>query len=66
MEENVTKIHITEALSSFRIINLLENYPNLEKITCPPSVYNRTSDNYIDALKQLEILSLPHTSEVRP
>lgn len=55
MEENVTKIHITEALSSFRIINLLENYPNLEKITCPPSVYNRTSDNYIDALKQLEI-----------
>ncbi|MCR5026820.1 MAG: hypothetical protein K6A34_05210 [Methanobrevibacter sp.] len=55
MNENVTTIHITEALSSFRIINLLEKYPNLEKITCPPSIYNRTSNNYIDALKQLEI-----------
>ena len=55
MDENVTTIHITEALSSFRIVNLLENYPNLEKITCSPSVYNRTSNTYIEALSQLDI-----------
>lgn len=55
MDEDVTTIHITEALSSFMIVNLLENYPNLEKITCSPSVYNRTSNTYIDALNQLDI-----------
>ncbi len=55
MDEDVTTIHITEALSSFRIVNLLENYPNLEKITCSPSVYNRTSNKYIEALNQLDI-----------
>lgn len=55
MDEDVTKIHITEALSSFMIVNLLENYPNLEKITCSPSVYNRTSNTYIEALNQLDI-----------
>ncbi len=55
MDEDVTTIHITEALSSFMIVNLLENYPNLEKITCSPSVYNRTSNTYIEALNQLDI-----------
>ena len=55
MDENVTTIHITGALSSLMIVNYLEEYPNLEKITCSPSVYNRTSDNYIEALNQLDI-----------
>lgn len=55
MDGEVTTIHITQALSSFMIMNLLEEYPNLEKITCSPSVYNRTSDNYIQALNQLDI-----------
>ncbi|WP_407421629.1 hypothetical protein [Methanobrevibacter sp.] len=55
MDEDVTIIHITEALSSFKIVNLLESYPNLEKITCSPSVYNRTSNTYIEALNQLDI-----------
>ena len=55
MDEDVTTIHITEVPSSFMIMNLLEKYPNLEKITCSPSVYNRTSDTYIEALNQLDI-----------
>lgn len=55
MDEDVTTIHITKALSSFMIMNLLEEYPNLEKITCSPSVYDRTSKNYITALNQLDI-----------
>ena len=55
MDEDVTTIHITETLSSFMIINLLEEYPNLERITCAPSVYERTSKKYIDALRQLDI-----------
>lgn len=55
MDENVTEIHITKALTSSIIVELIEEYPNLSKITCSPSVYKRTSSNYIDALSQLDI-----------
>ena len=37
------------------IVELIEKYPNLEEITCSPSVYERTSKKYIDALSQLDI-----------
>ncbi len=55
MDEDTTTIHITKALSSSMIVELIEKYPNLEEITCSPSVYNRTSKTYIDALSQLDI-----------
>ena len=55
MDESVTTIHVTEVLSSSRIVELIDEYPNLEEITCAPSVYNRTSKNYIEALEQLDI-----------
>ena len=55
MDEDVTTIHITKALSSSMIVDLIEEYPNLCRITCSPSVYDRTSKTYIDALSQLDI-----------
>jgi len=55
MDEKVTTIHITKALSSSMIVELIDKYPNLEEITCSPSVYKRTSKTYIDALNQLDI-----------
>ena len=55
MDEYVTTIHITEVLSSSLIMDLIDEYPNLCEITCSPSVYERTSKNYIDALEQLDI-----------
>ena len=55
MDDDVTTIHITKALSSSMIVELIEMYPNLEEITCSPSVYNRTSKTYIEALSQLDI-----------
>lgn len=55
MDEVIT-IHITKALSSAMIVELIDKYPNLEEITCSPSVYNRTSKTYIDALSQLDIV----------
>lgn len=55
MDENITTIHITKALSSSLIVELIEEYPNLAEITCSPSVYERTSKTYIDALSQLDI-----------
>ena len=55
MDAEVTTIHITKALTSSMIVDLIDEYPNLEEITCSPSVYERTSGKYIDALRQLEI-----------
>ena len=55
MDEGVTTVHVTEVLSSVRIMDLMDKYPNLSEITCSPSVYERTSKNYIDALEQLDI-----------
>ena len=55
MDEETRTIHITKALSSSMIVELIDKYPNLEEITCSPSVYNRTSKRYIDALSQLDI-----------
>lgn len=55
MDEGVTTVHVTEVLSSVRIMDLMDEYPNLREITCAPSVFERTSKNYIDALEQLDI-----------
>ena len=55
MDEDVTTVHITKTLTSSMIVDLIDKYPNLEEITCPPSVYKRTSKRYIDALNQLDI-----------
>ena len=53
--DEVTTIHITKALSSSMIVELIDRYPNLEEITCSPSVYDRTPNTYIEALSQLDI-----------
>ena len=37
------------------IVDLIDKYPDLKCITCSPSVYNRISKVYIDALSQLDI-----------
>lgn len=55
MSENNSKIHITKALSSSLIMELMDENPNLEVITCSPSLYNRTSKKYIEILKSLDI-----------
>ena len=55
MDNETRTIHITKALSSSMIVELIDEYPNLEEITCSPSVYNRTSRKYIEALATLDI-----------
>ena len=55
MDEDITTVHMTKALTSSIILDLLEKHPNLEVITCSPSVYDRTSSKYIGALSQLDI-----------
>ncbi|KZX15123.1 helix-turn-helix domain-containing protein [Methanobrevibacter filiformis] len=55
-DDSLTKIHITQPLTSKTIVELMEDYPNLEKITCSKSLYDRISKKYISALKELEII----------
>ncbi|MDR0900394.1 MAG: resolvase [Methanobrevibacter sp.] len=53
--EELRKIHINETLSSKKIMELIDSYPNLKEITCPPSIYGRISKKYLEALKELGI-----------
>ncbi len=55
MDDKITTIHITENLSSAKIIELIEEYPNLNTITCCPSIFKRISKSYIEALNNLDI-----------
>ncbi|WP_405269456.1 hypothetical protein [Methanobrevibacter sp.] len=55
MDENVKTFHITKPLTTPRIVELIDEYPNLKVITCSPSVYKRTSGKYINALKGVNI-----------
>ena len=55
MDEPVTTVHITKALTASMIVDLINEYPDLVEITCAPSVYERTSSTYIDALEKLDI-----------
>lgn len=51
-----SRIHVNKPLSSRLIIELLDENPDLEEIQCPQSLYDRTSETYLDALSELGII----------
>jgi len=51
----VEEVYVNEQLSSRKIMEVLDSNPDLEKITCPRSIYTRISKKYMDALKELGI-----------
>ena len=52
---NAVEVHISTQLTSQRLIELLDTYPSLKRITCPQSIYNRISPDYIRALEKIGI-----------
>jgi len=52
---NISTIHVSSQLSSKRIVELMNEFPDLKKITCPPSLYKRISKKYLEALEELGI-----------
>ena len=52
---DTTTIHVTKPLSSSMIVEIFDTYPNLEEITCSPSIYSRTSKKYVKALNKLGV-----------
>ncbi|MBR0472174.1 MAG: helix-turn-helix domain-containing protein [Methanosphaera sp.] len=61
-----SKVHVTKPLSSKLIIELLDENPDLEEINCPLSLYERTSEIYLDALAELGIVINIIESRGRP
>ena len=62
----VEVVYVNEPLSSRKIMEVLDSNPNLEKITCPISIYTRISKKYMDALKELGIDVEPIKRRGRP
>lgn len=54
-EKEGEKVHISSQLSSKMIVELMDEYFNLKKISCPPSIYKRISKKYLEVLKELGI-----------
>ncbi|MBQ2962290.1 hypothetical protein [Methanobrevibacter sp.] len=52
---NAVEVHISTQLTSQKIIELMDTYPSLKRITCPQSIYNRISPTYIKALDNLGV-----------
>ena len=50
-----SKVHVTKPLSSKLIIEILDENPDLEEINCPLSLYERTSEIYLEALSELGV-----------
>lgn len=60
------EIYVNEQLSSRKIMEILEEHPNIKKIKCPSSLYLRTSPKYLDALSKLGIEIEPVLKRGRP
>ena len=62
----VETVYVNEQLSSRNIMELLDSNSDLEKITCPRSIYKRISKKYILALSELGIEVEPVLKRGRP
>lgn len=62
----MSMIYVNQPLSSHKIMEILDKYPEIEKITCPPSLYRRISPRYLDALTQLGVEVEPVKKTGRP
>lgn len=60
------EIYVNQPLSFSRIMELLDQYPDLKKITCPPSLYSRITPKYIQALDELGVAVVPVEKKGRP
>ena len=60
------EIYVNKPLSFSRIMELLDQYPDLKKISCPPSLYSRISPKYLEALNELGVTVVSVEKKGRP
>lgn len=53
--EDVTRVHVTKAFTLKNLMDLIDEYPNLNTITCSKSIYDRTPSRYFEALQSVDI-----------
>lgn len=60
------EIYVNKPLSFSKIMELLDQYPDLKRISCPPSLYSRISPKYIHALEELGVTVVSVEKKGRP
>ncbi len=60
------EIYVNKPLSFSRIMELLDQYPDLKKISCPPSLYSRISPKSLQALGELGVTVVSVEKKGRP
>jgi len=63
LDEDVTEVYVSLRPTKEVVVKILENAPNVKRISCPPSLYPKVSKRVIYALGQLGIELVP---EKRP
>jgi len=63
LNEDVTEVYVSLRPTKEVVVKILENAPNVKRISCPPSLYPKVSKRVIYALGQLGIELVP---EKRP
>ncbi|WP_457742669.1 DUF1699 family protein [Thermococcus sp.] len=63
LDENVTEVYVSLRPTKEVVVKILENAPNVKRISCPPSLYPKVSKRVIYALSQLGVELVP---EERP
>lgn len=55
----VTEVYINLRPTKEIVVRILENAPNVRKISCPPSLYPKVSKKIINALSQIGVQLVP-------
>jgi hypothetical protein len=63
LDEDVAEVYVNLRPTKEVVVKILENAPNVRRISCPPSLYPKVSKRVIYALSQLGIELVP---EERP
>ena len=59
LDEDVTEVYVSLRPTKEVVVKILENAPNVKRISCPPSLYPKVSKRVIYALSQLGIELVP-------
>ncbi|NJE53739.1 DUF1699 family protein [Thermococcus sp. 21S9] len=59
LNEDVTEVYVSLRPTKEVVVKILENAPNVKRISCPPSLYPKVSKRVIYALSQLGIELVP-------
>ncbi len=64
---DVTEVYINARLTKEIVVAILENAPNIRKISCPPSLYGKVSKKIAETLRAMNIEFTPEeTRRGRP